>query len=108
MLMAYSVKWTDEVLPWMCLISAAFIVAILFLRLHHFVALVPAPVFEGFTFAVAIIIGFGQINFAFGLSPAKKHESFIMNVYESLSALDNLRTPSLMIFLMQTPCCSSS
>lgn len=107
MLMAYSVKWkTDEVLPWMCLISAAFVAAILLLRLQRFVALVPAPVFEGFTFAVAIIIGLGQLNFALGVTPAQKHESFIWNVYESLSALatpGQLKMPSLVVFIVTTP-----
>jgi len=90
----------------MGLISATFVTAILLLRLQRFVALVPAPVFEGFTFAVAIIIGLGQLNFALGVTPAQKHERFVWNVYETLSAVTSpgqLKMPSFIVFIVTTP-----
>jgi len=42
------------------------------LKLEKYCTLIPISVLEGFSFGVAITIGFGQINFALGLTLAKQ------------------------------------
>jgi len=103
MMMSYTVKWTDEILPWMSLISAAFCAVFALSRLDVYMRIMPTSVFEGFKAGVALIIGLNQINLACGLQPAKKHEEFVWNMAESLAELGNTKAPSLVVFLIQTP-----
>jgi len=102
-MMSYTVKWTDEILPWMSLISAAFCAIFALLRFDVYMLLMPTSVFEGFTVGVALIIGLNQINFACGLKPAVKHEEFVLNIGESLAELGNTKAASLVLFLIQMP-----
>jgi SulP family sulfate permease len=61
----------------------------------------PTSVFEGFTVAVALIIGFKQMNSALGLHPHHKHGHFFPDVYESFAALDTAEWgPCVMFFLV--------
>jgi len=61
----------------------------------------PKAVFEGFTLAVAIIIGFNQMNMAFDLKPSgPKHEHFYENVIESFKVLDQARAAPAIFFLV--------
>lgn len=101
MLTEHSVKWTDDVHPWISLFSACFILLILLLRLHRHVALVPPPVFHGFTLAVATVIGLNQLNFALGVAPSSKHASLVANVLETVGAFGGLRVSSLFAFVAQ-------
>jgi SulP family sulfate permease len=103
MLMSYCLKWGDDVLPWLSLISAVICLICALLRLDKFMLLMPKSVFEGFTVGVALIIGLNQINFACGLIPGKKHALFIMNIVESIKTLGETKPASLIIFLLQTP-----
>lgn len=52
--------------------------------------MLPTSVLEGFSLGVATAIGFGQFNFAFGLSALglKKHKHFYMNVFEGIDNVD--------------------
>jgi len=81
------------------IMSAFFILLADLLKLQQYMLLMPKAVFEGFTLSVAIIIGLGQLNFAFGLSPAKRHPNFILNVWESLQLLPSAHLSSYGIFL---------
>mmetsp|Transcript_82668 Transcript_82668/g.177106 ORF Transcript_82668/g.177106 Transcript_82668/m.177106 type:complete len:923 (+) Transcript_82668:87-2855(+) len=103
MLMSYTVKWGDDVLPWLSLISAAICAVCGLLRLDTYMLLMPTSVFEGFTVGVALIIGLNQINFACGLAPGTKHALFIMNIIESIKELGATKWPSLIVFLVQAP-----
>jgi len=103
MFMSYSVRWTDEILPYLSLISAVLVLVCGLLRLHPYMLIMPTSVFEGFTVGVALIIGLNQINFACGLSPAKKHQLFVMNIIESLKTLGETKSSSLILFLIQMP-----
>jgi len=68
-LMRFTAKYGPEVVPWLSLSSAALIVLVIVLRLHEYCMFMPKAVFEGFTVSVALTIGFGQTDFAFGLAP---------------------------------------
>jgi len=103
MLMSYTVSWGDDVLPWISLMSAAICAICALLRLDVYMLMMPKSVFEGFTVGVAMIIGLGQINFACGLTPDKKHKLFIMNIGQSISQLDETEAASLLVFLLQAP-----
>jgi SulP family sulfate permease len=103
MFMSYTIQWTDDVLPWISLVSSACVLACALAKLHTYMLFMPTSVFEGFTVGVALIIGLNQINFACGLQPEIKHKHFYMNIYESLIHLDETKWPSLVLFLIQMP-----
>jgi len=103
MLMSYVAQWGEDVLPWISIFSSVIIAVFWLLRLDTYMLLMPTSVFEGFTVAVAIIIGLNQINFACGLVPTEKHKLFVMNIYASITELGSTKMPSLILFLIQTP-----
>lgn len=79
------VKWSPEVVPYLALFSACFCFFFRALRLDKYLFHMPATVFQGFSLAVAFIIGLNQLNFAFRLEPKKlgyaKKEHFYENVW---------------------------
>eukprot|EP00808_Paulinella_micropora_P028470 g82139.t1 len=87
MLKGYSLHWGPEILPWISICSAACIFLVRVFRMQGYLLIMPKSVFEGFTLAVGIIIGLGQLNNAFGIKPAQ-HEKFFLNVGESFKAFD--------------------
>eukprot|EP00959_Pyramimonas_sp_CCMP1952_P354223 7421073-Pyramimonas_sp.AAC.1 len=63
----------------------------------------PTAVFEGFTLAVALIIGLNQLNMAFDLQlVGPKHEHFYENVIESLKILDEMSWAPAITFVLLT------
>lgn len=70
------------------------------LKLERFLILIPASVIHGFTLGVAVIIGLGQFNAAFGLHNLPVHESFIKNLIESFHYLTQISIPTLSIFVI--------
>jgi MFS superfamily sulfate permease-like transporter len=53
------------------------------LKLEKFCTLIPLSVLEGFSLGVAITIGCGQLNSAFGLRNLTKHKEFYKNLFET-------------------------
>lgn len=102
MFSAYALQWGDDVLPWISLVSSAMVAVATLLKLHTYMLFMPTSVFEGFTVAVAIIIGLKQINFACGLNPPKD-KRFYMSVYNSIATLDEIVWSSFIIFAITTP-----
>jgi len=103
MLMGYVAQWGEDILPWISIFSSVIVAGCWLLRLDKYMLLMPTSVFEGFTVAVAIIIGLNQINFACGVVPAAKHKFFVMNIYASIKELGDTKMPSLILFLIQAP-----
>jgi len=103
MFSAYSFKWTDDVLPWLSLVSAAICAFCALTKLHTYMLFMPTAVFEGFTVGVALIIGLNQINFACGLTGLHKHGHFYMNVVESITHLHQLKWESVLVFAVEMP-----
>jgi SulP family sulfate permease len=62
--------------------------------------LIPVSVLEGFSFGVAVTIGFGQFNNAFGLKGLKRHPEFSQNLYETFSNIDQLDFKAFLPFLL--------
>ena len=75
-------------MPYLSLLSSAIICLIYLLGLQRYLLLMPTAVFEGFTLAVAFIIGLGQLEMALDLRPdGHKSEHFHENVIRSIQAL---------------------
>lgn len=55
-------------LPMLAILSGLMILAVYAIRLERYIVLIPASVLHGFTLGVALIIGFGQINAALGIT----------------------------------------
>jgi SulP family sulfate permease len=66
---------------------------------HKYLIYIPGAVIHGFTLGVAFIIGLGQLNNAFALSPHHTHESLILNIMESLKVLPDARLESVVLFV---------
>lgn len=67
---------------------------------HKYLIYIPGAVIHGFTLGVAFIIGLGQLNNAFALSPAHTHESLILNIIESIKVLPHARVESINLFVL--------
>jgi len=67
LLMRYSMIYGPEILPWLSLVSALLVFLATSLKLHIYCMFMPKCVFEGFTLGVALTIGLGQLDAAFGL-----------------------------------------
>ena len=63
------VKWSPDIVPYIALFSSVFCLLFRVVRLDQYLFHMPASVFQGFSLAVAFIIGLNQLNFAFRLEP---------------------------------------
>jgi len=106
-LMRFTATYGAEVLPWLSLMSGCMIVLTILLRLHEYCMFMPKAVFEGFTVSVALTIGFGQTDFALGLSskaPVKieglELSPGIWKLGASISAISTIQAPSTIFFLV--------
>mmetsp|Transcript_7920 Transcript_7920/g.18208 ORF Transcript_7920/g.18208 Transcript_7920/m.18208 type:complete len:647 (+) Transcript_7920:79-2019(+) len=91
------------VLPYLSLISSAMIGLIYLLGLQRYLLLMPTAVFEGFTLAVAFIIGLGQLEMALDLRPdGQKSEHFYENVMRSFEALHGYSLAPAILFFVVT------
>merc|ERR1719238_2497947 len=104
MLTTYTLKYNGiGVLPYLSLLSACIIFVVYALNLQTYCLMMPKAVFEGFTLAVAIIIGLNQLNMASHLQPpGPKKEHFYENVIESLKVLDELSWAPAITFALLT------
>eukprot|EP00290_Baffinella_frigidus_P043405 CAMPEP_0180279314 /NCGR_PEP_ID=MMETSP0988-20121125/7992_1 /TAXON_ID=697907 /ORGANISM="non described non described, Strain CCMP2293" /LENGTH=693 /DNA_ID=CAMNT_0022251003 /DNA_START=91 /DNA_END=2173 /DNA_ORIENTATION=- len=102
MLSNYSAEWGEDIIPWIAMFSGCICFAVFYLDLQRYCLLMPRSVFEGFTLAVARMIGLKQINFAFGLTGLPEHEEFVDNVWESLINLDKAQWGSMVLFFPET------
>eukprot|EP00457_Paulinella_chromatophora_P004079 gb/GEZN01004089.1/.p1 GENE.gb/GEZN01004089.1/~~gb/GEZN01004089.1/.p1 ORF type:complete len:608 (-),score=97.22 gb/GEZN01004089.1/:207-1772(-) len=98
MLKGYCIKWGSDILPWIAIFSSVVVMAVRVFKLQGYMLIMPKSVFEGFTMAVAVLIGMGQLNNAFGLKPAVKHEKFILNMWESIKLLPEATIDSMALF----------
>lgn len=98
-LASYALMYGAAVLPVIAIISGIIILITWFFRLDRYVVFIPSSVIHGFTLAVAITIGFGQLNAAFGLTGLAPHETFMRNVLESLSNLGKTNWDAFGLFI---------
>jgi sulfate permease, SulP family len=100
-LSVYAVGYGVGVLPLLAVLAGFVIFAIMLLRFDIYVMFIPSAVMEGFSFAVAIIIGANQLRMGFGL-PAEVpvRAEFIFNLWETITHLHWLDPLSTGTFLV--------
>lgn len=99
-LIGYSITYGQAILPILAIVSGFVILAIWFLGWDKYLILVPSSVVHGFTLGVALTIGFGQLNYALGLSGLPVHENIIMNIFESLRNINHINFGAFVPFII--------
>lgn len=97
-LAAYVLTHGAEILPLVAILSGALIFVIYLLRWDRYLIFIPSSVMHGFTLGVGLTIGLGQLNFALGLKSLPVHESFLLNLWESLKHITDAQTPTFLLF----------
>ena len=100
LLSSYSAQWGPGILPWVSAGSAVLVFAIYATGMQKYMLIMPTAVFEGFTLAVALSIGLGQIPAGFGL-PAPCHADLITNLLESVAQLPEAQAASALVFVSE-------
>jgi SulP family sulfate permease len=98
----YAVRYGSGVLPWFALWTSLFVFVMFSLKLERFVLYLPWSVMEGFTLAIAFLIGLNQLNFIFGLE-LKKKEHFYENLGRTFEHLDETKWEPLVFFVVFFP-----
>lgn len=78
-----------DIIPMVAVGAGIFSFIVFLLNLEKYCTLIPISVLEGFSFGVAVTIGFGQINFALGLT-LPKHPKFYENVWDTFNHVGDL------------------
>lgn len=100
-LSVYAVSYGPEVLPILAVLAGIIILGLMLFRLDIYVMFIPSAVMEGFSFAVAIIIGANQLRMGFGLpASVPVRPEFIFNFWETLKHLGELDILSTGTFLV--------
>lgn len=99
LLMAFSLSHGMDMMPMLAILSGIFIFISYLLKLERYLVLVPATVMHGFSLGVALLIGLGQLNFAFGLPNLPKYPEFISNIFTTLTHLSEIHIPTFLVFL---------
>ncbi len=99
-LAAFSITHGMELLPSLAIVTGLFIGLAYLFRLERYLVLVPSAVMHGFSLGVGIIIGLGQLNFAFGLHGLTKHPEFIQNTAETFRHIFELQAGTTLVFVL--------
>lgn len=100
LLMAFSLSHGIGAMPILAIVSGFFIFISYILKLERYLVLVPATVMHGFSLGVALLIGLGQLSFAFGLADLPKQPEFISNVLETLKHISEIHLNTFFVFLL--------
>lgn len=98
-LAAFSISEGMELLPTLAIVTGVFIFIAYLFKLERYLVLVPGAVMHGFSLGVGVIIGLGQLNFAFGLKNIPKHEHFLENVKETFMHIGQTQFGTFAVFL---------
>ncbi|MES2623285.1 MAG: SulP family inorganic anion transporter [Patescibacteria group bacterium] len=98
-LAAAALQFGPAALSSIAIIAGIIIIIAWALRLDKYITYIPSSVIHGFTLSVAIVIGFNQLNFAFGLTNLTKHAGFLSNVLETFSHIQ-LASPAITGFFI--------
>ena len=99
-LATYALTYGPGVLPVIALGAGVLTLIIWVLKWDKYLIFVPSSVIHGFTLGVALTIGFGQLNFALGLSGLPVHEHLYQNVIESFSHIGSAYGVSILTFIV--------
>ncbi len=97
-LAAFALQYGPQYLPSLAIITGVMILIAGALKLEKYLVYIPASVIHGFTLGVAILIAFGQLNAALGLSGLPVHEKFLENLSESINHLGLISLPVFFTF----------
>jgi len=89
-----------ESIPVLTLIAGVFIVIAYGLKLERYIRYIPQATMHGFSLGVALILGFSQINFVFGLYNIPTRSNFILNFVECMYHLSDISLVSVVVFLI--------
>jgi len=97
-----SAAWGPEILPVMAIFGGAMGFFVFWLAGHKYVNEVneQEAVLEGFSLAVAIVIGGGQLNNAFGLKGLTRYPEFYNNIAETFIHIGDLKLIDLLPFIV--------
>ncbi|MBI2410868.1 MAG: SulP family inorganic anion transporter [Candidatus Kerfeldbacteria bacterium] len=98
-LAAFSISEGMDLLPTLAIVTGIFIFIAYLFKLERYLVLVPGSVMHGFSLGVGIIIGLGQLNFAFGLKNIPKHAEFLLNVKETFAHIGQIQFGTFAVFL---------
>jgi SulP family sulfate permease len=96
----FSTQYGGEIIPWLAFFGGVLSFLVFALRLEKYCMLIPVSVLEGFSASVAIAIGFGQFNAAFGLYGLTHFKEFYMNVYTTFSNIGSINMVEFIPFLI--------
>ena len=82
-----SVRYGEEVLPLLAIITGFICIGVFVLKLDQCAQFVPLCVMQGFSVGVAIIICVNQLNFALGLPKLPRHELLVDNIMEQVNKI---------------------
>lgn len=99
-LVGYAMLYGAGILPILAILSGVVIFIIWLLGWDKYLVFVPSSVIHGFTLGVALNIGLGQLNSAFGLSGLPSHENALANLLESIKHIDALNPSAFIPFLI--------
>ena len=97
-LAAFVLAHGPGLLPIIAILSGALMFVFYLLRWDRYLVFIPSSVMHGFTLGVGLTIGLGQLNFALGLQGLPTHESFLLNLYESLLHITQAQIPTFALF----------
>jgi len=99
-LASYALVYGAGILPIIALLAGIMTLIVWALGWDKYLIFVPSSVVHGFTLGVAFTIGFGQLNFALGLTGLPTHEKLISNILESFAHISQTNVLSLIPFLI--------
>ena len=97
-LLLYTLTFGPAIIPVLALVSGVIVILVWFLKWDKYIVFIPSSVVHGFTLAVALTIAMGQVNFALGLSGLAKHDTPILNFFESLKNISSIYWPAFFVF----------
>ena len=99
-LIVFAISYGPAILPILAIFSGLIILVVWLLGWDKYLIFVPSSVVHGFTLGVALTIGLGQINSAFGLSGLPVHDTSVLNTLESLRHLGMVSWSAVIPFIL--------
>jgi SulP family sulfate permease len=100
LLAAFAIANGADALPTLAIVSGVLILFAYLLKLEKYLIFIPKSAIVGFTLGVAVIIGLGQLNSAFGIKVPAVHEKFIENLIESFHNFNTLSLETIIVFVV--------
>jgi len=87
-------------LPYLTLVASLFLIFFAVIRIGRLIRKVPESVVLGFTFGVAVVLFFGQLNSFLGLKGITAHETFAGKVFDTITHLSTVSLSAVVVGLL--------